>query len=79
MASEAFTSQIGAAAASTYLTTPLLAAAPLPAVGAARARRLPQARSAAKPGPYALYGYEAMSVVLEAIRRAGSHGNDRRT
>ena len=28
-------------------------------------------------GPYALYGYEAMSVVLAAIRHAGSHGNDR--
>jgi branched-chain amino acid transport system substrate-binding protein len=29
------------------------------------------------PGPDALYGYEAMSVVLDAIRRAGSRGNDR--
>ena len=29
------------------------------------------------PGPYALYGYEAMSVVLYAIRRAGRHGDDR--
>ena len=28
-------------------------------------------------GPYALYGYEAMSVVLDAIRSAGSRGNDR--
>jgi branched-chain amino acid transport system substrate-binding protein len=28
---------------------------------------------------YALYGYEAMSVALEAIRQAGPSGNDRQT
>jgi branched-chain amino acid transport system substrate-binding protein len=28
-------------------------------------------------GPYALYGYEAMSAVLAAIRAAGAHGDDR--
>jgi branched-chain amino acid transport system substrate-binding protein len=30
------------------------------------------------PDPYAAYGYEAMKVVLGAIRRAGRHANDRR-
>jgi branched-chain amino acid transport system substrate-binding protein len=29
------------------------------------------------PEPYAIYGYEAMSVILDAIKRAGSKGNDR--
>jgi branched-chain amino acid transport system substrate-binding protein len=29
------------------------------------------------PNPYALYGYEAMSVLLDAIRRAGDRGNDK--
>lgn len=29
------------------------------------------------PGPYAAYGYEAMSVTLDAIRHARRHGNDR--
>jgi branched-chain amino acid transport system substrate-binding protein len=29
------------------------------------------------PGPYSLYGYEAMSVVLAAIRSAGARGNNR--
>ena len=29
------------------------------------------------PEPYAIYGYEAMSVVLDAIKRAGDKGNDR--
>ena len=34
-------------------------------------------RFGAPPGPYVLYGYEAMSVVLDAIRTAGGHGEDR--
>jgi branched-chain amino acid transport system substrate-binding protein len=29
------------------------------------------------PEPYAIYGYEAMSVALEAIKNAGDKGNDR--
>jgi branched-chain amino acid transport system substrate-binding protein len=29
------------------------------------------------PGPYAAYGYEAMAVVLDSIRRAGDSGADR--
>ena len=29
------------------------------------------------PEPYAIYGYEAMAVVLDAIKRAGDEGNDR--
>ena len=31
----------------------------------------------AHPDPYAIYGYECMSVVLDAIKKAGSKGNDR--
>ena len=76
MVSEAFTSAIGAAAASTYLTTPALALGQYPR---AAARMLEDYRRhfGGDPGPYALYGYEAMSVVLAAIRRAGARGNDR--
>jgi branched-chain amino acid transport system substrate-binding protein len=33
----------------------------------------------AEGGPYALYGYEAMTLVLDAIRSAGARGNDRQT
>jgi branched-chain amino acid transport system substrate-binding protein len=33
----------------------------------------------AEGGPYALYGYEAMKLVLDAIRSAGARGNDRQT
>jgi branched-chain amino acid transport system substrate-binding protein len=76
VAGEEFVSHIGAAAASTYLTTPLLA----PGLYPASAKRvLSDYRSdfGGEAGPYALYGYETMSVVLDAIRSAGSRGNDR--
>jgi branched-chain amino acid transport system substrate-binding protein len=75
---EPFTSQLGAAGSATYVTTPVLPAAMYPPAGR---RVLAQyARDFKSPGNgYALYGYEAMSLVLAAIRRAGAHGNDRRT
>jgi len=31
----------------------------------------------AEPDPYALYGYETMSLALDAIKRAGANGNNR--
>ncbi len=31
----------------------------------------------ANPDPYAVYGYEAMRLVIDAIERAGENGNDR--
>ncbi|MHB8241175.1 MAG: branched-chain amino acid ABC transporter substrate-binding protein [Solirubrobacteraceae bacterium] len=76
MANETFTSQIGAAAASTYLTTPILPANLYPR---SAQHVLADYRSVfgGEAGPYVLYGYEAMSVVLAAIRAAGDHGNDR--
>jgi branched-chain amino acid transport system substrate-binding protein len=76
MLGEAFTSQLGAAATATYLTSPILAPALYPP---AAQRVLSEYRRSfhGEAGPYALYGYEAMSVVLAAIRRAGSRGNAR--
>lgn len=76
MVNEAFAAQIGAAAASTYLTTPLLATDQYPPA-AARVLSAYRRHFGSEPGPSALYGYEAMSVVLDAIRRAASRGNDR--
>jgi branched-chain amino acid transport system substrate-binding protein len=78
LVAEAFASAIGPAGASTYLTTPVLALAEYPP---ASRRVLDDYRRqfGGQPGAYALYGFEAMSVVLDAIRRAGSHGNDRQT
>src|SRR5947209_5891381 len=76
MLDESFTSGIGEAAARTYLTTPVLAASAYPPA-AARVLSEYRRRLGGDPSSYALYGYEAMSVVLDAIRRAGPRGNDR--
>jgi branched-chain amino acid transport system substrate-binding protein len=77
LATETFAAQIADASAGTYLTTPLLAADRYPAP-AARVLADYRAKFGGAPGAAALYGYEAMSLVLRAIRQAGSHGNDRR-
>jgi branched-chain amino acid transport system substrate-binding protein len=74
----AFTGAIGAAGLQTYLTTPILPLADYPPP-AARVLADYRRRFGGRPGPYALYGYEAMSVVLDAIRRAADRGNDRQT
>jgi branched-chain amino acid transport system substrate-binding protein len=77
MDSESFTSQIGPAAGQTYLTTPVLPLSRYPV--AARRVLSDYARSfGGEAGPYVLYGYEAMAVVLDAIRGAGVHGDDRK-
>lgn len=76
LASEGFTSQIRGAAAQTYLTTPLLGESLYPP----SARRVLAAYTRTfhrEAGPSVLYGYEAMDGVLDAIRRAGSRGNNR--
>jgi branched-chain amino acid transport system substrate-binding protein len=78
MDSESFTSQIGAAGANTYLTTPLL---PVRLYPPAAQRVLRHYRSVfgVEGGPEALYGYESMELVLDAISGAGARGNDRQT
>jgi branched-chain amino acid transport system substrate-binding protein len=76
MLNSVFTSALGAAENSTLVGSPVLAARLYPAsaqpVLAQYGRRFSSA-----PEPYVLYGYEAMSVVLAAIRAAGEHGDDR--
>ncbi len=76
MDSEEFSSQLGAAASSTYLTTPILAERLYPPA-AQRVLSAYRRDFGGEAGPYVLYGYEAMSVVLDSIRRARGHGNDR--
>jgi branched-chain amino acid transport system substrate-binding protein len=76
MVNEGFAAQIGSAAASTYLTTPVLATYDYPPA-ATRVLGAYRRHFGSEGGPSALYGYEAMSVVLDAIRRAASRGNDR--
>jgi branched-chain amino acid transport system substrate-binding protein len=76
MVDESFTSTVGAAADSTYLTTPVLPARSYPP-SAQRVLSEYRRSFGAEADPYALYGYEAMSAVLGAIRSAGSRGNER--
>ena len=76
LVSQSFTSTIAAAASQTYLTTPILRTSDYPPP-AARVLGDYRARFGGRPGAYALYGFEAMSVVLDAIRRAGAQGNNR--
>jgi branched-chain amino acid transport system substrate-binding protein len=78
MVNSTFTSEIGVAAAGTYLTTPILPTDLYPhaAAGVLAEYRL---RFGSEGDAYALYGYEAMSVALAAIRNAGLRGNDRQT
>ncbi len=71
-----FTARIGSAGARTYITTPILPANRYPAP-AQRVLAEYRLRFGEAAQPYALYGYEAMSVVLAAIRAAGSDGNER--
>jgi branched-chain amino acid transport system substrate-binding protein len=79
MVNSTFTSEIGAAAAAnTYLTTPILPADRYPAP-AAEVLAAYRRRFGGEPDAYALYGYEAMSVALQSIRAAALHGNDRQT
>jgi branched-chain amino acid transport system substrate-binding protein len=71
-----FTSNLGAAEGVTYVGSPVLATHLYP-VSAQRVLAQYVHRFAASPEPYVLYGYEAMSVVLAAIRTAGNSGDDR--
>jgi branched-chain amino acid transport system substrate-binding protein len=74
--SETFAPLLGTAADSTYLTTPALPQALYPPA-AQRVLADYRRRFGGESSAYVLYGYESMSLVLDAIRRAGAHGNDR--
>ncbi|MGH2875599.1 MAG: branched-chain amino acid ABC transporter substrate-binding protein [Solirubrobacteraceae bacterium] len=77
MVNKEFISEIGAAAgASTYLTTPILPVGLYPPA-AGRVLASYRRRFGRQGDAYTLYGYEAMSVALLSIRRAGVRGNDR--
>lgn len=71
-----FTSNLGAAEGATFIGSPVLARRLYPAAGR-RVLAEYSHRFGASPEPYVLYGYEAMSAVLAAIRAAGAHGDDR--
>ncbi|MDO8210969.1 branched-chain amino acid ABC transporter substrate-binding protein [Conexibacter sp. CPCC 206217] len=73
----AFVESIGAAAASTYVTRPVLGLRAYPAAAQKFAKAF-ERRYGKRPEPEALYGYEAMSAVLAAIRRAVQEAGDGR-
>jgi branched-chain amino acid transport system substrate-binding protein len=77
MVNDSFASEIGAAASSTFLTTPVLALRLYPPSAQRVVSDFRRSFPGVEAGPYALYGYQAMSTVLQAIRAAGSRGNDR--
>jgi branched-chain amino acid transport system substrate-binding protein len=71
-----FYGRIGAAADKTYLTSVAQDPKQLPPQGRSFLARY--ARTYAEvPDPYAAYGYTTMSLLLDAIERAGSRGNER--
>jgi branched-chain amino acid transport system substrate-binding protein len=77
LALPSFRSRLGAAAAATYVTSPVLEPSQYPRSARAvlaRYRRLFPGRA---PSSYALYGYEAMEDVLLAIRGAGRRAANR--
>jgi branched-chain amino acid transport system substrate-binding protein len=60
----------------TYVTSPALAPRLYPSAGR-RFFRDYREMYGDEPEPYAIYGYEAMKVVLDSIAAAGNKGNDR--
>jgi branched-chain amino acid transport system substrate-binding protein len=77
VAESAFSSKIGSSAEKvTYITNPTLDPKLYPQSGQDFFKEY-KAKFGADPEPYAIYGYEAMSVVLQAIQNAGDKGNDR--
>jgi len=71
-----FTSRLGSAQSVTFLGTPALAAGQYPQASRTVIEEY-RRHFGGSGGPYVLYGYETMSVVLAAIRSAGAHGDER--
>lgn len=78
MLNTVFTSNLGAAASMTFVGSPVLATGAYPA-SARRVLEQYRDRFASSSQPYVLFGYEAMSVALAAIRAAGEEGDNRQT
>jgi branched-chain amino acid transport system substrate-binding protein len=77
VAESAFSEKIGSSAEKvTYVTNPTLDPKLYPQSGQDFFKEY-KAKYGADPEPYAIYGYEAMSVALQAIQNAGDKGNDR--
>jgi branched-chain amino acid transport system substrate-binding protein len=71
-----FYEKLGSTAGDTFITSSVQDPQQLPAAGKRFARRYEREFGSA-PGPYAAYGYTAMSLVLDAIGRAGEKADQR--
>jgi branched-chain amino acid transport system substrate-binding protein len=77
MVNATFTAEVGAGAGSkTLLTTPVLPLGYYPASARAVLADY-RGKFHEQPEAYALFGYEAMHLTLQAIKRAGARGNNR--
>ena len=77
VAESAFSEKIGSKAEKvTYITNPTLDPKLYPQSGQDFFKEY-KAKYGADPEPYAIYGYEAMSIALQAITDAGDKGNDK--
>jgi branched-chain amino acid transport system substrate-binding protein len=78
LATPAFVAAAGTAAPETYVTSPVLELAQYPPAAQAVLRDY-EALFHVPGSAYSLYGYEAMSAILNSIRIAGPLGSDRAT
>jgi branched-chain amino acid transport system substrate-binding protein len=80
VAESSFTSKLPAGAqAHTYITVGTIDPKDYPPEGQKFFKDFKAAYGSATPEPYAIYGYEAMSLLLDAMKRAGSKCNDRQS
>jgi branched-chain amino acid transport system substrate-binding protein len=79
LALPAFLTRLGAAAAATFVTSPYLEPGQYPAAAQKVLREYRRIYPGMAPSAYALYGYEAMRIVLAAIHRAGRQAPRRST
>lgn len=71
-----FYEKLGSTAGNTYITSSVQDPRQLPPSGKRFARRY-EREFGSNPGPYAAYGYTTMSLVLDAIGRAGAKADQR--
>jgi branched-chain amino acid transport system substrate-binding protein len=76
MQNSIFTSNLGAAEGVSTVGSPVLPTSSYPSSAQDVLAQFLR-RFGSSPGPYVLYGYEAMGVTLDAIRRAGNKGDNR--
>ena len=77
VAEDTFTSKLGSAVEkNTFVTAPTLDPKLYPPAGQKFYADF-KAKYGHEPQPYAIYGYEAMQVALDSIKRAGDKGSDR--